>query len=201
MHVMVTSVISDDVRVALRPFRTYRELGGAAAPSLRRALLGPLGWLALLVCFVSWTTSGALMFDHLLFGPLVWWFAPAVQGGVSIGVARAYGERSFARSLSLYYRGHAPWQLLLLLVAGACLVVPDPSSILRSSVVPAALAVLVVVACVWCGVLTYAMYRAGFGFSRGRSARATALHYVGCTLNFTGWFLFTGQLLPLWGMM
>lgn len=199
MHVMVRSAFSDDVKVALAPFRTYRALAAGPPPTIGRALMGPIAWLACVACFVSWTTSAGLLLDHLVFAPLVWCFAPAVQGGWSVLVTRGFGEPSSARALSLYYVGHGPWLVLLFLIGGACLFLPDPFSFFRTA--PLVVAGAAAVASLWCGVLTFAMYRAALGLSRRRSAVATAAHYLGCTALFVGWFLVTGQLLPLWGIM
>lgn len=198
---MLGEMLRADVLVAVKPFATYRALGLEAPPSLGHALTGPLGWLVLVACFVSWTTSGNLLVEHLAFSPLAWCFVPLVQAASVVVVAGRFAGTGRAQAIALYYRGHLPWLGLLVLVAGLCLIVPDPwpafGWLLETGVLP----VLVAVATIWCALLTYAMFRAGLGLSRQRSLAATAAHYLGCTLAFTSWFLLTGQLLPLWGIM
>ena len=202
MHVMVTSLLSEDARIALRPFATYRELGSEPAPTLGRALLGPAAWLLFVACFVSWTTSGALLVEHLAIGPVFWVFVPLVQSLAVILVARAFaGASSAPRVLRLYYAGHAPWLALLAVVAGICLVAPTPWPVFRWLLQHGVLFVALIAAFTWCIVLTYAMFRGALSLDRRQSIAATAAHYVACILLFSSWFVVTGQLLPLWGIM
>jgi hypothetical protein len=139
--------------------------------------------------------------EHLLFSPLAWCFVPLMQGGWMVWVARRFAGASAARSLVLYYHGHFPWLALLMLMSGACLFVSEPWLTLGWFIKSGALGGLALVATVWCGVLTYAMFRRGFGLSRRQSGWATAAHYGGAVVLFVSWFLWTGQLLPLWGLM
>jgi hypothetical protein len=201
MDVMVTGAFSDDVRVALRPFVTYRMLGEQPPPRLRDALLQALGWLGLVACFVSWTTSAALLPEHLVFSPLAWCFVPLVQGASAVAVAGRLAESSPARAIALYFRGHAPWYGLLLLISAICLFAAEPWLAFRWLFRTRVAALLGGVAVGWCVLLTYAMFRTGLGLTRRVSWLATSLHYLSCTLVFTSWFLVTGQLLPLWGIM
>ncbi len=193
--------VRDDVAVAHAPFETYRRLGSEAPPGWRTVMLLPLGWLLLVACFVSWTTSGRLLFEHLSFASLAWCFVPLVQASWVSEVARRFGIASRPRVVALYYRGHFPWQALLLVVAGLCLVLPEPWSTFRWLLTTGVLPALVVGVALWCAVLTYAMFASGLSLSRSRALAATALHYTGCTLLFVSWFLVTGQLLPLWGIL
>lgn len=186
--------------VARRPFVAYRALA-AERPTLADALRGPLVWLLFMACVVSWTTSGALLVEHLLLSPLAWWFVPVVQGSWVVLVARRFGERSIPRTIALYYHGHLPWFVWLATVAGICLMAPDPWSWLRWLLETGVLPAMLVVAAGWCGVLTFAMFRCGLGLTRRQSVLATVAHYVGCTTIIVGWFAVTGQLLPLWGIM
>lgn len=193
-------MLRPDVLVAVRPFAAYRALGAEAPPTRNRAVWGPLGWLLVIACFVSYTTSGNLLLEHLVFSPLSWCFVPIVQAAWVAAVARRFSGADPRRAIALYYRGHLPWLGLLMLISGACLVVPHPWLVFRWLLASGVLAAVVAGVTLWCGLLTYAMFRAGLGLSRPRSLAATAAHYLGCTIAFTSWFLVTGQLLPLWGI-
>jgi hypothetical protein len=189
---------SDDARVMLRPFATYREL--AARPGAR-PWLGPLRWSLVIACLVSLTTAGKLLADHLLLAPLAWAFAPLSQTLWIVLVARMFRVRiGPGKVVALYFAGHAPWFMVLVSIAGVCLLAPSPWAamqwLLRTRV---ALAVPLV-ATAWCGVLTYAMFRSALGLGRGASLLASAAFYVGYGGTLVSYFLATGQLLPLFGV-
>ena len=85
---------TDDARVALRPFATYRELHEQPAPSLGTALTGPARVALVLACCVSWTTSGHLLLEHLVLAPLSWAFLPVIQTAALLITARLWKARA-----------------------------------------------------------------------------------------------------------
>jgi hypothetical protein len=190
-------VLSDAAEVAIHPFAGYARLAREPGSPWR----GIAVWLLTTACFVSWTTSGALLPEHLLLNPLVWIFAPIVQSAWVAAAARAAGRKHLREVIALFYQGHLPWLAFLLVISGACLFAPEPWRVLAWSLEYHVLVALFLVTVGWCALLTYALFRAGLGLGRGRSALATVTYYLGAAATMTSWFLFTGQLLPLWGIL
>jgi hypothetical protein len=198
---------SDDALVMVRPFRTYAEL--AAAPDDRAGLGGSAGRtlatrvaLVLLVIggFVSFTAAGRLVAFHVASTMVFWSFVPAVQAGVFAAVVRLCGPpRQRPRTvpaLVLYFTGHGPWLVFLLLVAGVCLAAPDVYGAMRWLLGHYVLPALFLGAIGWCGVLTFACFRAGLGWSRGRAGAGTALFYAGFSAVIVGYYLAMNQIQP-----
>jgi hypothetical protein len=193
---------SDDARVMGRPFSSYASI--ASHPSDDGFWwAGAARWLLLVAGFVSLTSAGRLLLGHLLFAPISWLFAPLLQIFWLLIVARILFPRRVAprRLIELYFFGHGPWLLLLLVLAGVCLLAGDAWAafdwMLSSGVLPA----LVVGATLWCCFLSYAMFRAALKLGRIRSLLSALLFYAGYALSLTAWFALTGQLLPLLGVM
>jgi hypothetical protein len=195
---------SDDARVMARPFRAYAELAsiaGEAGPAATRALVGRVGLILLILGgFVSLTAAGRLVAFHVASTMVFWAFVPAVQAAVFALALRLVGPRrdppALAGALWLYFTGHGPWMLFLLLLAGVCLLSPDVYGtmtwLLRKGVLPAALLGTIV----WSMVVTFACFRAGLGFTRGRAVAGTVVFYVGFTAAIVGWFLAGNQIQP-----
>lgn len=194
---------SDDALVMAHPLRGYAELAAAAEARPARALaLRVALFLLVLGGFVSLTAAGRLVAFHVASTMIFWSFLPAVQAAVFTVVVRLAsppGPRPRARllpALSLYFAGHGPWLVFLLLVAGVCLVAPDVYAtmiwLLGHGVLPG----LFAVAIGWCAVLTFACFRAGLGFSRARAGAATALFYAGFSGVIVGYYLAMNQIQP-----
>ena len=190
---------SDDARLLWRPFAGYRELAERPA-GFRQALLGLFRWSLVIACFVSLTTAGRLVLDHVLLAPLGWAFAPVAQTLCVMTTARLFRARlSTAKLLELYFAGHAPWFVVLSLTAGVCLLAPEPAEALRFAIRTGLVFAFVLGAIAWCCFLTYAMFRSGAALGRGAAALASAVFYAGYAGTLVGYFLVTGQLLPLFG--
>ncbi len=192
-------MLSDDVRVALRPFRGYEALAEEEDPRPAVTALGRAAFLLFVIgAFVSFTAAGRLVAFHVVSTMVFWAFAPLLQAICAGATVRALGPKgiSLPRALSLYFAGHAPWMVLLVLVAGVCFVAPDVYAtftwLLRAWVLPGAL----LGAWGWSGVLTYACFRAGLGASRGRAAAMTALFYALFVGSVVGYYLATNQIQP-----
>jgi Yip1 domain len=189
---------SDDVRVMLRPFSVYRELGaGEEREPLRTAAVRAGFMLLVLGAFVSLTTAGRLVAFHVASVFIGWAFLPGFQAlAVVLAIRTVAPNASVRRALSLYFTGLAPWLLWMLLVAIVPLVVPDVYRtmmwLVRRGVIPA----LLLVAIGWGGVLTYACFRAGLDLSRRRAAAATAVFYAVFVGGIVGYYLVMNQIQP-----
>jgi hypothetical protein len=194
---------SDDARVMAHPFRAYAELTAAAAGDdrPRRTLAARVG-LVLLVLggFVSLTAAGRLVAFHVASTMLFWSFVPAVQAAVFALVLRLFDpprlRTGLAPALSLYFTGHGPWLVFLLILAGGCLFVPDVHAtmtwLLSRGILPGAMLGTIV----WSMVLTFACFRAGLGFSRARAWGATVVFYAGFTAAIVSYYLAMNQIQP-----
>ncbi|MBK7398301.1 MAG: hypothetical protein IPJ34_18910 [Myxococcales bacterium] len=189
-------MLSEELLLLRAPFRGYLRLG-EAPPS---PWLGVLRLQLVLAVFVSLTTAGRLVPFHVASIVVTWGFVPAWQAlAVLAGHAVARSPRSRRDALGLYFAGHAPWQLLLLLVAGVCVLVSDPAAVgafaLRRGILPA-----LVLSTAFAGILlTHASYRAGHALPRGRAIAATLTFYLVYVGGIVGWYLAQGQLQPLLG--
>jgi hypothetical protein len=192
---------SDDARVMAHPFRAYASLAASPDPWPRRALAARGGRiLVVLAGFVSLTAAGRLVAFHVVGSMIAWSFVPAVQAAVFALVLRlldpARPRAALVPALSLYFTGHGPWLVFLLLVAGVCLFSPDVYTtmmgLLRSGALPIAMLVVIV----WSMVLTFACFRSGLGFPRGRAGGATALFYAGFTVAIVGYYLSMNEIQP-----
>lgn len=184
----------------LRPFGTYAEL--ARRPGERwQGLAGPLRWLLVIGCFVSLTSAARIVVDHMILAPLSWALIPFVQSLWIVAIARLFRARlGWRAAVELYFVGHGPWLSVLALVAGVCLIAPEPWPVFRFLLSTGALPLLALVATAWCVLLTYALFRSAFALGRAASLAATASFYTAATATFAGYFLVTGQLLPLFGV-
>jgi hypothetical protein len=192
--------LSDDVRVMLRPFAVYRELGEADEPAPGRAALIRAGFFLLVLGgFISLTSAGRLVAFHVASVFVTWSFLPILQAlAVTLAVRTVAPKASIARALSLYFTGHAPWFFWMLILAVVPLVAGDVyktmTLLLRFGVIP----VLLLTAIGWGGVLTYAAFRAGLALSRARAAGATAIFYLAFAGSILGYYLATNQIQPQW---
>lgn len=194
---------SDDVTLLRHPFGHYAVLGKAAAAShpWRPVGLRLVRLMLTLGLFISITTSGRVVPTQVMATMLAWLFTPLVQSLAVLFVARLFGcDSSRARVLDLYFAGHGPW-LFLMWIAVGCVVLPSrPSEVffvlLRTGIIPA----LLLGAFVWGGVLNVAMFRAGLGLSRGKTALATTAFYVLFVGQVVGYYLWNDAIQPQLGM-
>jgi hypothetical protein len=199
---------SDDARVMLRPFRAYEELAalgaGDRAPraAVVRELAVRVGMVLLtLAGFVSLTAAGRLVAFHVASTMIVWSFVPGIQA-LTFALAIRVVAPDLARpsrllpALALYFTGHGPWLCFLLLLAAVCLFAPDVYGalmwLLSSRVLPA----MFLAAIAWCGLLTFACFRAGLGLSRGRAVAATSVFYLAFSGAIIGYYLAMNEIQP-----
>lgn len=196
------SPLTEEFRLMFRPRATYRagrHVAVVRAPwwlVLRRPLL----MLGAIAAFVSFTSAGRLVALQMLLTMVAWGFLPLFQLGVIAAVVTLFVRNTGlprSRMIDLYFVGHGPWYLFLLIIVGICLLAPSVyeaiSGLLRVGVLPA----LLLLTLGWGVALTYAFFRHACGVSRGRASLLSA----GTTLtNFAlilGYYLVTYQLQPL----
>jgi hypothetical protein len=191
---------SDDARVMMHPFRTYAGLATTPVERPARALAVRVAFVLLVLGgFVSLSASGRLVAFHVASTMVFWSFVPAVQAAVFLAVHHALARDTGvprAEALALYFTGHGPWLLFMLLVDGICLAAPDVSGtmswLLERRVLPAFFLGTIA----WCIVLTHACFRAGLGLSKRRAYGATALFYTGFSGVIVGYYLAMNQIQP-----
>ena len=191
---------SDDARVMVHPFRTYADLAITPAERAGRALAVRVAFVLLVIGgFVSLNASGRLVAFHVASTMLFWSFVPLVQAAVFVAVHALLAQGSTVprvEALALYFTGHGPWLLFLLLLDGICLAAPDVYGTLGWLMERRILPLAMLGAIVWCGLLTYACFRAGLGLAKGRARVATALFYFGFAGVIVGYYLAMNSIQP-----
>jgi hypothetical protein len=189
---------SDDARVMVRPFRTYAEITVLPEPAPARAAAARVILILFtLGGFVSLITAGRLVAFHVAGTMISWSFVPAVQAAAFAAALRIIGNRApLAPALALYFTGHGPWLLFLLLIAGVCLFAPDTYATLRFMLGRGVLPALFLGTIAWSGVITFACFRAGVGLTRARAGAATAIFYLGFSSAIVGYYLAMNQIQP-----
>jgi hypothetical protein len=193
-------VFSDEARVLVRPFATYRAL--ASAPSEDGALVlatrRPAVWLVVLGGFVSLTAAGRVVWFHQLFGMLAWSFVPVLQiAWLMIALRWASPAHVSPRSIDLFFAGQAPWLLFLLLLAGVCIFSPHVWPAFQLLLATGALPALLLVAMVWSIVLSLAFFRAALDLDPIQCWKAMDAYYAGFSGTILLYYVMTGQLVPL----
>jgi hypothetical protein len=189
-------MLSDEARILIRPFTGYAELA-------RRPTTTSLfeRWLVLVVAlgaFVSFTGAGRLVTLHFVSPSLFWAHFVVLPCAVAAAVARAFAPSVNVRvAVSHYLAGTGPWLVFLSLASALCLFAPDPGATFRALIARGVPFYLLFATLGWGAVLTFAFFRAGLALSRRRALAATVAHHVVLTLVVLAWFLFTGQLLPI----
>ncbi len=182
------------------PRRFYRD--GESDVDARAALPARLATsLLTLGVFVSLTTAGRLAPAHLVGTALAWAFLPALQLAALAAALRAGGSRApLAPAFSRYLAGHGPWFLWLLSLAGVCLVAPDAWRAFRALLSTGALPLSLVATLAWGAVIQAALLSAACA-TRARAALATAVFYVTLGGSIALWYVATGSLLPVLGLV
>jgi hypothetical protein len=166
-------VLAPDVRVALAPDRYYQQLIAADEPiDVWRMLHRPL-----IVALVIGTAVPIMAVQRVTLGLLVssavsFSFVVAIQIAVgAVLVASAASRRvRMARALDLWFAGHVPYSLWLLVAAGAIAAMPAAGldGLIAVAVIPS----------VWTAVVVAAFCRHVLGTSKaGARVRATA-HFL-----------------------
>jgi hypothetical protein len=177
-----------DVRLALAPLGTYRELTGLrTAGTWTRALERPLLVALLTGTLTAMSTTGRVTLGLVLAGALCWSFAAALQMLAGAIIIRSAPGRSvsMARALELLFIGHLPWSLWLLVVFGLFTfsTLPLPlAAIILSVIVPTA----------WTMKIVFAFCTTALGTDRRGAQIRTVVHQV-IIWTFVLVYLFLGS--------
>lgn len=182
---------SPDLHVTAAPARAYAE-------AIRRPARGQ--WLAVrrpaLVALVLGTGSAFSSTGHLTAGLLAsgfvcWSFVPLLQIATAGAIMRAPASRSltFDRRMDLWFMGHAPWSLWIVVATFLMGAAPTPVRVewplIASAVIPI----------VWTSIIAAAFCRVVLGDSRNAAIARTALHQ---TVTWTIALLYVGWAVALW---
>jgi hypothetical protein len=106
---------SPDVWVMLRPAMAYQWLVRQKIDEGNwTAAQRPLFMIVLLGCLVSLVTAGSLSMRLFAAGAINALFVPLLEIGVLVGLWRGKRTIPFSRTVDLFFMGHGPWVLYLL---------------------------------------------------------------------------------------
>ena len=173
MRAIRSRMFSTDVRLALAPSATYRELISQNIPvRWWRALARPALALLLIAVVVPMMVTNAITARLVLSSAIAWGLVVAIQlaiAAVLVAPARAR-DVGFWRALDLWFAGHVPyslWILLLPLLTNS-LAVPPHDVMGLSFLAPLA----------WTSVITNAFFQTVLGMDASTARRRTTLHLV-----------------------
>lgn len=188
------SVLSSEVRVAFAPEETYRALvADAEHMNVWRMLQRPLIvalviGTAVPIMAVQRVTLGLLVASTISFLSLV---AIQMMAGAVVIVSVPSRRLSMTRALDLWFAGHAPYSICLIIVAAVFATLPWASldGLILLAAVPAA----------WTAVIVAAYCRTVLGTTRAGGRWRAALHFlliwaIGfelIALSAGGWFQVT----------
>lgn len=175
---------SDEVRVMLRPERTYRRLADEVNATkdgsnpFWRAFKRPLFAAFMIGAFASLTSSGRFNALLVIDGMLFWSFVPLLQllAITCVVLVLARGRFATTKAIELFFIGYGPWYLWLLIISGSCLLVPAKQIVLwpvqSGWIMPATL--LIVWA--WSNLTTFGFLRGALNLSTVRAAVALLVY-------------------------
>lgn len=178
-----------DLRVALAPLDTYRELTAEPAhTSWLHALERPALVAMIVGTSITLSSAGRVPLGLVLMGILCWAFVPVLQLLVGAIVSGIAGSRrvSLARSIELLFMAQLPWSLWVLVMTGlpAFTYMPLPQS---------AQVVSLLIPGVWTSMIVLAFCRAVLGCTTRGARWLTALHQTMIWVLFFGYaFLVSG---------
>ncbi len=178
-----------DLRVALAPRETYRELmREPAAGGWRRALERPALVAVIVGTAVTLSSADRVPIGLVAMAILTWSFVPMLQllvGAIVSGIAPDQVDH-MARSSELLFMAHLPWSLWVLVMTGlpAFTYVPLPQSVqVVSLLIPG----------VWTSMIVLAFCRAVLGCATRGARWLTAAHQTMTWIIFFGYvFLVSG---------
>lgn len=183
-----------DLRLALSPFRTYRDL--VAEPvrgTWLRALERPALIAVIIGTAVTMSTARRVPLGLVLMGIVCWSFVPVVQSLIGLAVVgRARGRAmSVPRCLELLFVGHLPWSLWTLVMVGLYTFTRVPIGMLvqvLSLLVPA----------VWTTFILLAFCRTALGCTPARARLVTAAHQA---MTWTAFFTYAVVTSGIWARL
>lgn len=183
-----------DLRVALSPFDTYREL--VAEPvrgSWRRALERPALVAVIVGTAVTMSSAGRVPLGLVTMGIVCWSFVPLIQWVIGmVVISRASGRPlRMPRCLELLFLGHLPWSLWIMARVGVSAFTPfiiGRAGEVASLVVPG----------IWTTVVVFAFCRAVLGCADARARVLTVTHQM---LTWTAVFAYAFFFSGVWARM
>ena len=184
-HLKSKNTASDELRVAIAPADTYRELlaTDAHVTSLR-ALRRPVFVVLLIGTAVTIAATGRVSILSVTSTGIAWSFAVALQMAVGAAVIASSPLRrvSMPRAIDLWFAGHVPWSLWLLVAAAGIRLLPslDVEELLLTMILPMA----------WTATIVSAFCRTVLGATRGEARLRAAAHHVvtlALILSYIAW--------------
>lgn len=164
---MSGSAGSPDIWVMLRPQEAYGVLAEQKTGVGKwRVAQRPLFMVLLLGSMVSLVTAGSLNLRLLGAGALNALFVPALEIGVLGGLWRRRRHLAFSRTVDLFFMGHGPWVLWLLIMCAIWVFAsPTQGFILTGSWMWFLLGVVLL----WSACIDFCFLRYGLGESAARA--------------------------------
>ena len=175
-----------DLQLALAPSRVYAQLLSAETPpSWLRTLGRPVLFAVLVGVSIAIAAAGYVSPGLLLSTTCSWSWVMAPQLLFAVGMTRPLphdGSISAARAFELWFAGHVPWTLWVLMLAPLLRIVPDtPAELLiLSALVPMA----------WTAAIAAAFGRVVLRQSEREAWLRAALHQLvllGVILSYVAW--------------
>jgi hypothetical protein len=194
--------LADHTVIAVSPLSGYRTLRERWVPlpahRLRAAALrAAVFQLFAIAVFVSLTTAGRFVAQHIVFVMIFWSFGPMLQAAAVTAVTRiAVPREPLGRALALYYAGQGPWMFFLAVLAGLPVIAPGLLTVHNLGGLFAFAIGLLGLTVIWGGAVTYAYFRAGVALPRLRAVLSTALFYVTYVSLIVGYYLTMNQIQP-----
>lgn len=192
-----SSLFSDEARLLVRPFATYRELGARADDRPLATIAARIARTQLVIGgSVALITAGRMPIHLIVTTAVFWAMVPVLQTLMALG-GHALSDRRVprARAVGLHMAGNAPMLLWLMLVAAICLFAPNVYEAftwaLRPIVAPSLL-----IAFVYGSVVSFAFYRSALGSSRLRAALSLAVEFVLKVGLVIAWYMAIDNIVP-----
>lgn len=181
-----------DLRLALSPFDTYRELVAESVPgSWRRALERPLLIATMVGTTMTMASVRRVALGVIVLNMISWSFVVLFQlaiGAITVRLARRR-PLTVARSVELLFVGHLPWSVWMLLMAFMYAFTPfspGRTGQLATLITPA----------LWTTLIVFAFCRDGLGCTPPRAWLFTLLHQAMTWTVFVGYAFLTSG---IWG--
>jgi hypothetical protein len=181
-----SSVRPRDLYVALMPARAYQELVAVETEAtMASALARPALFAVLVGVSVAIAATGQVSPVLLVSTTISWSWVVAVQLIFALLMTQALprdGHVSAARALELWFAGHVPWTLWVLMLGPLLRALPETSAetLIVSALVPMA----------WTAAIAAAFGRVVLRQSDGLASLRAALHQLvllGVILSFVAW--------------
>ena len=181
-----------DLRLALSPTKTYRELIAEPERGTWLRALERLAFVAILIgTAVTLSSARRLPPGLVLMGIVCWSFVPITQWLIGLVViGRAPGRRlSVPRCLELLFAAHLPWSLWMLVTIGIDTFTPVP--------IPLVIQVLsLLVPAVWTTIILSAFCRIVLGCTPARAHLLIVAHQAMTWTAFFGYVVLVSGLWP-----